>query len=48
MKSVEIKEWKNSWKIKWAEMTSKMQDYNNPKLPKYLKGGESNPKQTTN
>jgi len=26
----------------------KMQDYNNPKLPKYLKGGESNPKQTTN
>ena len=44
MKAIEIKEWKNNWQIKWAEMTANMQDYNNPQLPRYLKeeeGGKS-------
>ena len=40
MKTTEIKEWKNNWQIKWAEMTANMQDYNKPKLPRYIKGGE--------
>ena len=40
MKTVEIKEWKNNWKIKWAEMTANMYYYNNPQLPRYIEGGE--------
>ena len=27
MKTIEIKEWKYNWQIKWAEMTANMQDY---------------------
>ena len=30
MKTIEIKEWKKNWSIKWADMTANMQDYNNP------------------
>ena len=29
METIEIKEWKNNWQIKWAGMNATMQDYNN-------------------
>ena len=52
MKTIEIKERKKNWQMKWAEMTANMQDYNNPQTTKLLKGraGEEarNPKQTGN
>ena len=43
MKTIKTKEWKekkNNWQIKWAQMTAPMQDYKNPKLPRYIKRGE--------
>ena len=30
MKTIEIKECKDNWRVKWTEMTANMQDYNNP------------------
>ena len=50
MKTIKIKEWKNNWPIKWADMTANMQDDNKPQLPRYIMGGEGehNPKQTRN
>ena len=30
---------KKNWQIKWAEMIVNMQDYNNPQLSRFIKGG---------
>ena len=41
----------NNWQIESANMTTNIQDYNNPKLPRFIKGGEGgehNPTPTRN
>ena len=40
MKTIEIKECKDNWRVKWTEMTANMQDYSNPNYKKnYIMGG---------
>ena len=50
MKTIEIKEWKNKWSIKWTNMSVNMQDYNNPHYQDIKwdeREGGHNPKQTS-